>query len=264
MHEVILVLTPFAIVAMLVFLVCGEAVRFVSREETSYLVEAAVQTQAAPPREAPVETPANRKRLGEGVFLEINGDHRRVVVEAQVCLRSGEYGLECLLCKSGTKEHESILRTKANAEIIHAALLACRAEPGSHVQFTPEFKSPSGTRIKVSLQFQRDGKTVAVPAQDWVRNSRTKKVLEHDWVFAGSILWKDPEEPNRPPVYTANSEGAYISITNVPTAILDLPVNSPKSLEDRSFEPFTERIPALESRVEVILDPIPSKAALKP
>ncbi len=210
--------------------------------------------RAAPPAEASIS--GERKKLGDGVWLEMDGDARRVIVDAAVCLRSGEYGLECLLCRRHTKEHESILHTRADAQVIHAALLVTRAEPGSPVQFMPQFKSSTGTPIKISIRYKKDGKTITVPAQQWVRQVRTKKDLEHNWVFAGSVLWKDPEQPDKPPIYTANMDGGFISVTNVPTAVLDLPVNSPKGLEERAYEPHTERIPELQTKVEVILEPV--------
>src|SRR5262249_5607116 len=64
---------------------------------------------------------------GRGVWLESEGDKRRVRVRAWVCLRQGRYGLECLLCRRHTKEHESVLATAADASLIHAGLLATKA-----------------------------------------------------------------------------------------------------------------------------------------
>src|SRR5438094_8893789 len=49
---------------------------------------------------------AERTKLGRNVWLESKGKERRVVVESAICLREGSYGLECLLCRRGTKEHE--------------------------------------------------------------------------------------------------------------------------------------------------------------
>ena len=164
--------------------------------EPKVLEQSAEQEPRPPDRvapESPSEKPArNRTKLGEGVWLEKDEENRRVIVDAQVCLRSGEYGLECLLCRRGTKEHESILQTSADAQVIHAALLAARAEAGHPVQFLPEFKikSPTGSTIKILLRYKKDGKTVTVPAQQWVRQSRTKKNLEHDWASPVACLGK--------------------------------------------------------------------------
>src|SRR5262249_42398224 len=44
-------------------------------------------------------TGAKRAALGQNVWLETVGDRRRVVVGAEVCLREGQYALECLLCR---------------------------------------------------------------------------------------------------------------------------------------------------------------------
>src|SRR5947199_4789013 len=90
------------------------------------------------------------KPLGENLWLETQGDKRRVLVAAAVCLREGTYGLECLLCKRGTKEHESLLVTTADARIIHFALEAAKIKAGAPVQFEPKFAPPKGDKVKVS------------------------------------------------------------------------------------------------------------------
>jgi hypothetical protein len=198
---------------------------------------------------------STKKELGKGVWFETKGDRRRVLVDAEVCLREGQFGLECLLCRSRTKEHESILRTDAQAKVIHAGLLACGAETGAPVQYQPKFKPPSGHRVKVSVQYQEKGKTVTLPAQQWVVNAKTRKELEHDWVFCGSLFMPSFEDPKKT-VYAADAEGAYICVSNVPTAMLDLPVDSPKGIEDRAYVMDTDRIPPLDAKVVVILEPV--------
>jgi hypothetical protein len=215
-----------------------------------------------PPRADTAPKPGGdvkRGQLAKNVWIETEGDKRRIIVNAEVCLREGQYGLECLLCRQATKEHESILAMDADARVIHTGLLATGAKAGSPVKFDPKFVPPSGTPIKVTLQYEQKGKTVRLPAQQWVRNSKTKKDLEYDWVFAGSIFYKNPLDPEAPETYGAAAEGAAICLSNVPTAMLDLPISSPKGLEERSYEPNTERIPALGTKVEVILEPVLEK-----
>src|SRR5579872_2433826 len=51
--------------------------------------------------------PARKVRIGQNVHLEIQGNQRRVLIGAYVCLRKGQ--LELLLCRKNTKEHEAIL-----------------------------------------------------------------------------------------------------------------------------------------------------------
>src|SRR5207249_66822 len=124
--------------------------------------------------------PTKKAPLGKKVWLETQGKRRRVLVAAEVCLRQGEFGLECLLCKKLTKEHESILATAADARVIHAGLVVAQAEPGSPVKYIEKGDKvitvpPAGSRIKVSLQYEKDGKSVTVPAQEWIRVGNTKQ-----------------------------------------------------------------------------------------
>jgi hypothetical protein len=204
-----------------------------------------------------------RSELGRHVWLETEGDRRRVRVEASVCLRQGVYGLECLLCRKGTKEHESILVTTADAQVIHTALVAAGAEPGLPARFDQRFEPPSGSRIKVVLEYEDQGKLVSVPAGRWVRDIQSRKELTSDWVFAGSLLWPNPDGDDKPKVYAANTDGAYVCVINVPTAMLDLTLHTPSAPESRAFQPFTEHIPAEGTAVMVIFEPVAGKNAVR-
>src|SRR5260370_36544956 len=108
----------------------------------------AVSLDSSAPAAGDDKAEVKRTETGKNVFLETEGQQRRVVVKAYVCLREGQ--LEGLLCRKFTKEHECILAADADARHIHTALLAARGEPGSPVQFEPKFKPASGSTIKVS------------------------------------------------------------------------------------------------------------------
>lgn len=200
------------------------------------------------------QTPAaKRVEVGKNVTLEIEGDKRRVLVNAYVCLRQGH--LEQLLTRKQTKEHEAILAADVDARHIHSALMLAKAEPGKPVQFRPKFQPASGTVIKVFLEYTDKDKLKRVPAQQWIRTSKNKKDLRFDWVFAGSGLFQDPNDKNRPPFYMAN-DGDVICVANFETAMLDLPIESSGDNEDLVFEAHTERIPPLQTAVVVILEPV--------
>ena len=138
---------------------------------------------------------------------------------------------------------------------IHAALIAAGAKEGSPVRFAPKYRPASGTTIKVSLQYQDKDKLVTVPAQTWIKNAKNNKTLESDWVFAGSRLVTNPLDPDGKKHYLAN-DGDVICVSNFETALLDLPINSPKDNADLFFVANTERIPPLETKVVVILEPV--------
>jgi len=200
--------------------------------------------------------PVKRADVGKNIVLETQGDVRRVRVAAQVCFREG--ALELLMCRANTKEHESVLRADIDARELHRALLLTGAKPGSPVRYEPKYTPANGTTIKITLEYQKDGKTVTVPAQDWVRDAKTRKSLPHSWVFGGSVFYPDPEDAKKPPLYAANG-GDVICVSNFPDAMLDLPVNSPQEDADRLYEAFTERIPPLGTAVTIILEPVAEK-----
>ncbi len=213
------------------------------------------------PRPTPKARPVETKKVlaGKNVWLEVQKDgqkvnKKRVLVSATVCLREGQ--LELLMCRRHTKEHEAVLSADVDARQVHAALLAAGAEPGHPVTYQPRYKPATGQTIKVSLQYEQKGKQVTVPAQSWVKNSKTGKELESHWVFAGSHLIDNPLDKDKPKIYLAN-EGDLICVSNFESAMLDLPIKSPKDNADLVFEAFTSRIPPLETPVLVILEPVP-------
>jgi len=104
-----------------------------------------------------------RADVGKNIVLEIQGDARRIRVAAEVCFREG--ALEMLMCRKNTKEHESLLRADIDARQLHAALLLAGAKAGSPVRYEPKYAPASGTTIKVTLEYQKDGKAVTVPGQ---------------------------------------------------------------------------------------------------
>jgi hypothetical protein len=215
--------------------------------------------KAPPAREAgaPKVDVVRRVDLGKSITLEVGpDDRRRVLVQAAVCFREGP--LEQLLCRANTKEHEAILHADIDARQLHAALLAAGAKVGGPVKYEPKYQPAHGTTIQVTLEYTQDGKTIRVPAQQWVRDAKTRKELPYQWVFAGSVFYPDPDDPKKPPLYAANG-GDVICVSNFPDAMLDLPVNSPQDDADRLYEANTEKIPPLETKVTVILEPVAEK-----
>ncbi len=196
---------------------------------------------------------AKRKEVGKNVFLEVQGDKRRVVIKSTVCLRQGH--LEGLLTRKQTKEHEYILSADVDARLVHATLVAAGAKPGNPVKFQPKYAPAAGTVIKITLQYQKDGKLVTIPAQQWIQDGKGKKVLEKDWVFGGSQFITDPDEKDKPPIYLAN-QGDLVCVCNMEAAMLDLPFRSPSNPDDRFYHAFTERIPPADTAVDVILEPV--------
>jgi hypothetical protein len=208
----------------------------------------AAEDLSPPSTEVVKRVPLNREGT---VSLEVQGPNRRVLLDARVCLREGP--LELLLTRAAKKEHEAVLAVNADGRDLHKALLLMGAKEGKPVQFEPKYTPVTGSPVRVTLRYERQGKAVTVRAQEWVKNIKTGKALEHEWVFGGSQLVTDPLEPQTPPVYAANS-GDFICVSNFDTAILDIPVESPRDNERLAFEAFTERIPPVDTKVTVVLE----------
>src|SRR5439155_24086511 len=114
-------------------------------------------TSATPPDRKEPEAPKGEiKRVGfkKNIVLEVQGEkenqHRRIRINAEVCLREGM--LEQLLTKKRQKEHEAILAADIDAGDLHTALIFTGAEAGKTVQFRPKLVRPSGTDIQILLE----------------------------------------------------------------------------------------------------------------
>ena len=192
-------------------------------------------------------------------LMEQNPDKKflRVLLATDLCLREGP--LEVFLTKKGTKEHEAILRTAIDAKLIHAALEAAGAKPGKPANFVndkfePDFKPATGAKIRVLVHYKKDGKVHTHAAQEWIWNSKKKEHIKADWVFAGSQLLTDADNPKAEPFYGANS-GEVIGVSNFPYSMLDFPVEISKDDAVLNYEVKTEKVPPLFSKVWVILEP---------
>ena len=85
-----------------------------------------------------------------------------------------------------------MLSVNVQPSVVHAGLLLVGAEPGHPVKFQPKFSPPTGTEVAIEVRWKdADGKVQSAPAQHWIRNVKTKKALDTNWVFAGSMFVTD-------------------------------------------------------------------------
>ncbi len=166
--------------------------------------------------------------------------------------------LEMFACPLDSgKEHESVVAVFSNSQLIHAGLLAVGAKPGHPAKFDPEFQAATGTRIRIEVQWKdENGKLQTIAARRWVRSIRDKKELDMDWVFGGSMIYKDGESGRE---YYLAEGGELVCVSNFATATLDLPTPSPDAAANQMFEANTDLIPPLGTPVRLILTPIPSE-----
>jgi hypothetical protein len=202
-------------------------------------------------KRAESKDPPGMKRLMKGYDVWIDPAHKRIVVDGTVCLREGQ--LEMFACPRGTKEHESIVAADTLAYAVHAGLLAVGAEAGTPVQYQPTYKPATGTEVDVQIVWRdTNGNVHRDRAQDWIRDIKTGKPMGQPWVFAGSGFWED--ETTGTKTYLAES-GDFICVSNFPSAMLDLPVESSQANEALLYEAYTQHIPPIGTRVRLVLTP---------
>jgi len=181
----------------------------------------------------------------------IDKKNKWVVLQGEVC--SADCPLE-FFASYFTKAYESVVTVNVKAEIVHTGLLRVDAEQGHPARFEPKFSPPTGTEIVIEVRWKdAKGKVKSCPAQQWIRNIKTKKALDTNWVFAGSIFVTREETGER--YYAANS-GDMICVLSSPIAMLDLPMFGYGAIEARTFEVFKEHIPPPGTPITLVLKPI--------
>ncbi|MGD9647518.1 MAG: YdjY domain-containing protein [Pirellulales bacterium] len=189
------------------------------------------------------------------VWLDLK--NKRVIVSGEIVLREGN--LELFACLKGTKEHEAIVACATRAHVVHAGLMALDIMPGHPVVFRPEYRAAEGPQIEVNVHWKEDGVAKQARAQEWIRNIRDQKPLDQPWVFGGSDFWTDPNSKQQ---HYMAEDGDFICVSNFPSAMLDLPIESSQSNEALAYECFTERIPPKGTKVTLTLrrKPVPKPA----
>lgn len=179
-----------------------------------------------------------------------------VILDGEVCLREG--ALEMFACPRQTKEHESIVVVDALPGVVHRELVKVGAKPGKPASFNP-FQAATGTPIEVMvLWVGSDGKRHAVPAQQWIRQSKTEKKMEQGWVFGGSRFQRDPDSDRV--TYLADG-GDFICVANFGSASIDLASQSSPENATLLYEAWTDQIPPKGTKVRLVLVPKLEKPA---
>ena len=187
----------------------------------------------------------------------VNAKAKTVVLVGEVC--RADYPLE-FFATLRDRAYESVVVIDAKPSIVHAGLLALGAKPGHPAEYTKkgEFIPPTGTEVAIEVRWKdKQGKVQTAPAQQWIRNIQTKEAPKVNWVFGGSVFRKD--EQGR--TYYMADGGDFISVLNLPTATLDLPIQSSSAIESRLFEGAVDKMPPAKTPVTIVLKPKLEKKA---
>ena len=201
-----------------------------------------------------IDIPDNWKRITKVNETEIwlDSKSKQVMCAGVVCVQQG--ALEMFICPMGTKEHESVLAVNAKSYEIHTAFLALGFVPGKPVQWDPEYVPATGPFVDIDVMWKdpESDNIITKKGKEMVRNFTTKKALEQDWVFGGSVLETDPDSGR---TYYYGDGGELVCVSNFSTATMDLPIESSQSNDALTYEAFSENIPEPGTKVYVVFKP---------
>lgn len=190
-------------------------------------------------------------RLHPQYEVWLDGKNKQVIVGGRICFRNGP--LEMFACPFRTKEHESIVSTVSNGEIVHVGLLATGAIPGKPVQWNPDFVAASGPVVHITAVWTEDGTRKEVRAQQMIIDVVKNEPLQHDFVYCGSGEWRDPDNPSYREFWA--DSGDLICVSNFTTALMDLQIESSNAGDGLMFHANPDMIPELGKPVLLILKP---------
>jgi len=160
--------------------------------------------------------------------------------------------LEFLCCRTGTNEYESVLRSDVRPSHLHFGLLMLGLEPGRGIHFDQEKQKwvpPSGPPLKLSVEFEKNGKTITLPAEQLMREIKTKEPMpEVTWVFTGSRIVPGKR-------YAADATGYLVSVVNFELSPVDFPALESSSNDTLEWETNKAVAPPAGTKVTLIFQP---------
>jgi len=205
------------------------------------------------------EAPATKdaKPPAEGAIIKtlpgivVDTKAKEVRLEAKVCQR--QVGLELAVCSEGTREHESILVTKAKPSHVTFALALLGLEPGKP-GFQTEggaFSPPGGEVLDITARYtlQADGKKEAVEKPMWkflrFANSDTSLEKSIDWVYVG--------QPDQDSLKASDNEGTVVALSNFRDSAIDVPFESTDVNANLLYAANPKEVPPLGTPVELVI-----------
>jgi hypothetical protein len=199
------------------------------------------------------------QHVGKLPHLEFDTEHHWARVECEAL--DTDAPLEFFCCKTGTNEYESVLRSDVTPSDLHTALLAIGLKPGSPVSYSEALKKvipPHGPPLRITVDFQKDGKTISMPAQRFMRDLKTKKEPPRfSWIFAGSRIMPDGR-------YAADMTGYIVSIVNFDLTMIDISELASSANETLEWERNPDVAPKGGTKVWMTIEPLGADALAAP
>jgi hypothetical protein len=222
-----------------------------------------------PPAEALAKTEANPETTPVKVApaepaldaIQVDVKEKRIEIQGVFCLQEGI--LDYLAVTSGGQEYESVVSLRCKGSLVHAGLLSLGAVPGPTPQVLQrlrqnppkdrELPKQVGTSLNITCEWEKDGKTVSVPASELLFNRKLKKGQDKGrWCFTGSYFAKDPDGKE---FYMSDIERSLIGVFYAPSAVINFEEDAgdPYEGEDIGYSVNKQVIPPRDTPVKLII-----------
>ena len=213
--------SPHSLAPIHVAVVLFGAVVTDATAQTAAVAPAPAST-AAPAAAAAAMKPLGGERYQVGSIV-VDRKARTLSVQGKL-LRVDDAPLEYLAVgRAGPKAYESLLELDTVGTEFNLAciLLGLDKSERRSPDFQFDRRPPEGPQVLIDLEWQADGRTIRVPAQDVLRigeapGSRNKTAVpQSDWIYIGSF---DPEGDTP---YAADVTGTIIGFVHDPASIIE-------------------------------------------
>lgn len=224
---------------------------------------AATASDAQPPQAIPAPLPALTnpmvRNVGPDLYqigkVTLDQSNRSITLPA--VLNKSQGLMEYLLVTTYGKTHESILKTEAQPQHIHIAMLLLGAGgPGNPVFpgapsngipgpiIHPSAKTIPGDKVAIVVQWKTTDGLIRRPAGDLVLNTNTQAAIPAGpWVYNGSLMVN-----NR---FLAQVDGSLVSLVTDPVALVNYTGRGHD--DDTIWIPRVPNLPPPDCPVEVTI-----------
>lgn len=211
---------------------------------------------AAETNSIPAEKPPDLTKEGSTAQLPglvIHGGAKPFIEAAgKISLTNGI--LEFLAVEKRGRDYESVVALDCKPSAMKFALMLIGCEPGKD----PKADKPgenNGDRLRVEAEWQIDGKSKRVPAEQLILERKTKKPPgELTWLFTGSYFVKDVMDETKE-VFLSDAEQGHIALWWSPAMIINVAGEhgNPYKGGDQGFEVNEAVVPPVGTPVKLIL-----------
>jgi hypothetical protein len=207
--------------------------------------------------------PDDKATKPEGA-VKVDVQAKRIEVSGRFCLEEGI--LDYFAVTFGGQEYESVVSMDCKGSVLHAGLLAIGAAPGPTESMLRELRrtppedvkakipEKAGTALRITLEWEQDGKTVSMPARSLLFNRATRKAQDQgDWIFTGSFFATAPQDKTE--YYMADIDLNLVAVVPSPSAVINFSADAgnPYTGENEGYEINREVAPKRDTPVKLVI-----------